>query len=130
MATWLTTWGTLPYQSRRIEPATATRPTIPTTSCGTVRGLDPSKRYQLHLTVYQGAGTATVQQSIAVDEFDTGEVATMTGVERGSTRQWTCRRALMRRMAASSYASSAPMHLSGAFVNEIALEELTLPAGK
>ena len=124
----LTAWGTLPYQSRRYERGGDSTADDPDNELRyQFDNLDPTKHYQVHLTIYQGGGAATIQQSIAIDEVDTGVVATVTGVQRVYKTV---------DVPIGVYAEDGSIivritrlnALAGAWVNEIALEELTLPA--
>ena len=116
-------WGTLPYQSRRIDLGDtdpADDPDNELRYC--FNGLDPNKRYQLHLTFYQGAG-GYVRKTVAVDSVDTGTVVELNGQQRVDrtvdvpTGTYTDGSIVVRITRTNATA--------GAFVNEIALEELT-----
>ncbi|OQA40554.1 MAG: hypothetical protein BWY52_02842 [Chloroflexi bacterium ADurb.Bin325] len=121
-----TTWGTLPYQSRRIDLGDSNPDDDPDNELRyRFDGLQPNKRYQLLITVYQGSGVATVQQTVAVDNVDTGVVLEVIGVDRDDK---------VVDVPVGTYASDGTITVritrlnatAGAFVNEIALEELTL----
>ena len=124
-----TTWGTLPYQSRRTDTSDSNPADDPDNELRyRYDGLDPAKRYQLHATVYQGAGTATVAQSIAVDEVDTGTTITVVGVQRKDVTldippgTYASDRSILVKIIRTNASANA-------FVNVIALEELTLGQG-
>jgi hypothetical protein len=124
-----TAWGTLPYQSRRTDISDSDPTDNPDNELRyRYDGLDPAKRYQLHATVYQGAGTATVAQSIAVDEVDTGTTITVVGVQRKDVTldvppgTYASDRSILVKIIRTNASASA-------FVNIIALEELTLGQG-
>ena len=77
-----TTWGTLPYQSRRIDIADANPDDDPDNELRyRFDGLDPSWRYQVHLTFYQGAA-GVVDQTVFIDAFNTGPQVVLNGVQQ------------------------------------------------
>ncbi|MBC7227755.1 MAG: PKD domain-containing protein [Thermoflexales bacterium] len=112
-----TAWGILPYQSVRVDQ-----------SDNTLRyrfdRLDPAKQYQVHFTFWQPSGTARIQK-VQIDGADTGLTV--------NTGDYQVHRVSVD-VPASAYASDRNIVVSivrtnaatGAFVNEIALEELTL----
>jgi hypothetical protein len=78
--------------------------------------------YQLHLTFYQGAG-GTIRQTVAVDSVDTGTMVELDGTQRVDRTV---------DVPAGTYTDGSIVvritrtnATAGAFVNEIALEELT-----
>lgn len=115
----VTTWGTLPYQSGRVD-----------LNDNEVRyrfdGLDPRRRYQLHLTFYQGSGANRVQQAW-VNGQPLGQEFTIVSGQRISETL---------AIPLSGYASDGSIVAAvrrsnatvGALVNEIALEEETQAA--
>lgn len=124
-----TTWGTLPYQSRRTDTPDSNPADDPDNELRyRYDRLDPARRYQLRVTVYQGSGTATVIQGIAVDEVDTGTSITVVGVQRQDVTLG---------IPPGTYAGDSSVVVriirtnasANAFANEIALEELTLSQG-
>ncbi len=121
-----TTWGTLPYQSRRVDLGDSNPADDPDNELRyRYDGLRPNKRYQLLITVYQGSGTATVQQTVAVDSVDTGVMLEVTGIDRDDK---------VIDVPVGTYSGDGTITVritrlnatAGAFINEIALEELTL----
>ncbi len=114
-----TAWGILPYQSVRVDQ-----------SDNTLRyrfdRLDPAKSYQLHLTFWQPSGTARIQK-VQIDGADTGTTV--------NTGDYQVHRIVLD-VPRSAYASDGSIIVgivrtnaaTGAFVNEVALEELTLTA--
>ena len=121
-----TTWGTLPYQSRRIDLGDSNPADDPDNELRyRYDGLDPNKYYQLLITVYQGSGTATVQQTVAVDSVDTGVTLEISGIDRDDR---------VIDVPVGMYSGDGTITVrvtrlnatAGAFINEIALEELTL----
>lgn len=109
--------GSLPYKSARVDQADAE-----------VRyrfdGLDPLKRYQVHLSFWQTTGGNRLQK-IQVDGADTGASVTVVSGQQVSV---TVPVPLVhyqsdRSIAVGVVRTNAP---SGAMVNEIALEEETL----
>jgi len=120
------TWGTLPYQTRRIDLGDSNLDDDPDNELRyRFDGLHPNKRYQLLITAYQGSGTATVRQTVAVDSVDTGVTLEVVGVDRDDK---------VVDVPPGMYTSDGTITVritrlgatAGAFVNEIALEELTL----
>jgi len=114
--------GNLPYESARVEP-----------DDNELRyrfdGLDPSKRYQVHLTFWQQSGELR-RQKIQIDgQTDPLDVGTMVDVEPGQLYEITIPVML------SYYTSDESIIVSilrtnadtGAMVSEIAVEEVTLP---
>lgn len=111
-----TSWGTLPYQSVRIDQ-----------SDNEVRyqfdRLDPSLRYQLHLVFYQGAAGA-VTEKVFIDGVDTQCNVALNGSQR-----FDC----TIDAPISAYFDHSPIQVTvrrtsssnGAFVNEISLEQKT-----
>ncbi len=124
-----TSWGTLPYQSRRTDIPDSNPDDDPDNELRyRYDRLDPARRYQLHATVYQGAGTGTVIESIAVDDVDTGTTITVVGVQRRDVTfaippgTYASDRSIVVRIIRTNASANA-------FVNLIALEELTLSQG-
>ena len=117
-------WGALPYQTRRIDLADGD-PTDDPDNVLRYRydGLSSEKTYRLNLVFFQGAG-GLIRQSILVDGIDTGVSIQLSGqgkVEQSLTvpnqaylNDGTIVVEIVREDAAA-----------GAFVNEIALEEVT-----
>jgi PKD repeat protein len=111
-----TAWGTLPYQSVRVNQGG-----------NTLRyrfdGLNPARQYQVNLTFWQPSGTARIQK-VQIDGADTGLTV--------NTGDYQVHRVTVD-VPASAYASDGSIVVgivrtnaaTGAFVNEIALEELT-----
>jgi PKD repeat protein len=111
-----TAWGTLPYQSVRVDQGG-----------NTLRyrfdGLNPARQYQVSLTFWQPSGTARIQK-VQIDGADTGLTV--------NTGDYQVHRVTVD-VPASAYASDGSIVVgivrtnaaTGAFVNEIALEELT-----
>jgi PKD repeat protein len=111
-----TAWGTLPYQSVRVNQGG-----------NTLRyrfdGLNPARQYQVNLTFWQPSGTARIQK-VQIDGTDTGLTV--------NTGDYQVHRVTVD-VPASAYASDGSIVVgivrtnaaTGAFVNEIALEELT-----
>lgn len=117
-------WGSLPYQSRRIDLVDSNPLDDPDNELRyQFDGLDVSKRYRLNLTFFQNAGGLSVH-TVYADEFDTGATVNLTGQQRAD---------LTAEIPASAYASdgSAVIRivrtnaLASAFVNVLALEEIT-----
>jgi PKD repeat protein len=111
-----TAWGTLPYQSVRVNQGG-----------NTLRyrfdGLNPARQYQVSLTFWQPSGTARIQK-VQIDGADTGLTV--------NTGDYQVHRVTVD-VPASAYASDGSIVVgivrtnaaTGTFVNEIALEELT-----
>jgi hypothetical protein len=124
-----TTWGTLPYQSRRIDIADANPDDDPDNELRyRFDGLDPSRRYQVHLTFYQGAA-GVVDQTVFIDAFNTGPQVVLNGVQQ---------RDVTVDVPVGAYAQDGSIVVrivrtnstTNAFVNEISVEQktmLTLP---
>jgi hypothetical protein len=117
-------WGSLPYQSRRIDLADSNPLDDPDNELRyQFDGLDTGKRYRLNLTFFQNAGGLSVH-TVYADDFDTGATVNLTGQQRAD---------LTVEIPASAYASdgSAVIRivrtnaLASAFVNVLALEEIT-----
>ncbi len=114
----ITAWGTLPYQSVRVDQAD-----------NELRyrfdGLEPTKRYNVHFTFWQPSGTGRIQR-VRVDGLDTGLTV--------NTGDYQLHRETVAVIPAT-YATDGSIIVSiarlnaqtGAMVNEIALEEETLP---
>lgn len=112
-------WGTLPFQSVRINQ-----------SANTLRyrfdGLDHSKRYNVRLTFYQGSGGARIQK-VQIDGADTG-LTVDTGDYAVHSESVS--------VPATAYLADGSIVVvivrtnasTGAMVNEIALEEETATA--
>lgn len=120
------TWGTLPFQTRRIDLADSDPSDDPDNELRyRYDHLDKNKKYQVWLKLYQGAGTATVKESISVDTVDTGQVLQVVGVAQDEkivdvpvgmySTDGTITVRIIRQGASAN-----------AWINEIALEELTL----
>jgi hypothetical protein len=109
-----TNYGTLPYQSYREDQGD-------TELRYQFDGLDPAKRYLIHLTFYQ-ASPFTITQQVAIDSVDTGLI-----VEVGPGQIFTPTVSV----PLGTYQGDGRIVVrvirpeAGAFVNEIALEELT-----
>jgi hypothetical protein len=116
-----TAWGTLPYQSVRVEQ-----------SDNELRyqfdGLDSAKSFNVHLTFWQGSGATRIQK-VQVDGVDTG---TTVNVETGADRQ-----DITVAVPQTAYQDGGSIVVgivrtdgatTGAMVSEIALEEETLAA--
>jgi len=115
-----TAWGTLPYQSVRVEQ-----------SDNELRyrfdGLDPTKSYNVHLTFWQPSGTARIQK-VQIDGLDTGVTVNTGDYLRHEETVL---------VPITAYADDGSIVVgivrtnaaSGAMVNEIALEEETLSIG-
>jgi len=111
-----TAWGTLPYQSVRVNQGG-----------NTLRyrfdGLNPARQYQVNLTFWQPSGTARIQK-VQIDGADTGLTV--------NSGDYQVHRVTVD-VPASAYASDGSIVVgivrtnaaTGAFVNEVALEELT-----
>lgn len=114
----LTTWGTLPYQSVRIDQTD-----------NELRyrfdNLDPAKNYNLHFTFWQPSGTGRLQQ-VQVDGQDVGQPV--------NTADYQVHHSTVS-VPKSAYSADGSIVVgvvrtnagTGAMVNEIALEEETLP---
>ncbi len=115
----LTTWGTLPYQSVRVDQ-----------SDNEVRykfdNLDPTKRYNVHFTFWQPSGTARIQK-VQIDGLDTSLTV--------NTGDYLKHQESVG-VLSNAYATDGEIVVSvvrtnattGAMVNEIALEEETISA--
>jgi len=112
-----TAWGTLPYKSVRVEQ-----------SDNELRyrfdGLSWTKKYNVHLTFWQGSGTTARIQKVQIDGVDTGTTVNVTtGVRQDVTVA----------VPLTAYQSDGSIIVGivrtnasiGAMVNEIALEEET-----
>jgi hypothetical protein len=109
--------GVLPYQSSRMDLGD-----------NTLRyqfdGLDPMKKYQVHFTFWQSSGSSTAIQKVQVDGVDTG---TSVSVAAGTVYSATVS------VMPGHYQTDGSIVVgivrtnasTGAFVNEIALEEVT-----
>jgi hypothetical protein len=120
-------WGTLPYQTRRIDLGDADPSDDPDDELRyRFDSLKLAKSYQLNFTVYQGAGSLA-SQTIYVDVFDTGETTQLSSVALSDE----ARVDLTERLPAAD--GSIVVRIvrtnasAGAYVNEIALEERTIP---
>ncbi len=111
-----TTWGVLPYQSVRVnQSGNALRYRFD--------ALDPGKYYQVHLTLWQPSGAARVQ-NIQIDGADTGQT-----VDTGDTQIHRLTVDVPASACADGTITVGVVRTNastGAFVNEIALEERTL----
>lgn len=113
----VTTWGTLPYQSVRVDQTDAE-----------LRyrfdELDPNKRYNVHMTFWQPSGTGRIMK-VQVDGIDTKLV-----INNGDYLKH--QESITIPLAAYSSDGSAVVSIirtnasTGAMVNEIALEEETI----
>jgi len=111
-------WGTLPYQSVRVDQTDKE-----------LRyrfdNLDPPQRYNVHLTFWQGSGTTPTTLKVQIDGLDTGTTVNLeTGV----------RQDISLSVPSAYYQDDGSIvvgivrpDVNGPFVNEIALEEETLP---
>lgn len=120
-----TPWGTLPYQSRRIDLSDSNPADDPDNELRyRFDGLNANLRYQLLLTFYQKTG-GLVQQTILVDNIGTGVNVELNGEQRSDK---------VVDVPPGAYSSDGSIVVvirrtnatAGAFVNEIALEQLTL----
>ncbi|RLC76238.1 MAG: hypothetical protein DRI61_13645 [Chloroflexi bacterium] len=123
----LTTWGSLPYQTARMDRAD-TDPTDDPDNELRYRfdGLDPAKRYRLHLTFHQASG-ATIVQKVQIDGTD---ASPSFNLDHGQTYSVTIPVPLTAYQDDGSIVVGilrVDCATSEAFVNEIALEEETLP---
>jgi hypothetical protein len=115
-----TGWGTLPDQSVRVDG-----------SDNELRyrftGLAAAKRYRMHLTFWQPSGTARIQQ-VWIDDLDTG-LAVNSG-------DYQLHRETLN-VPLTAYATDSSIDLriirtnapTGAMINEVALEEVTVNEG-
>jgi hypothetical protein len=119
----------LPYQTRRIDLGDSNPADDPDNELRyRYDGLSAGKKYRLHLTLFQGTGAATANHSVAVDEIDTGVVLSVAATKRVDEAI---------EVPVGTYATDGSIVVritrtnatTGAFVNEIALEELTLGQG-
>lgn len=118
-------WGTLPYQTRRIDLGDSDASDNPDNELRyQFDGLQAGLRYQVHLTFYQKTGSQVVQ-AIAFDEYDTGVTVDFTG---------EARKDVTVDVPPGAYADDGSIVLkitrtdgatANAFVNEVALEQLT-----
>jgi len=114
----ITTWGVLPYQSVRVNQ---------TGNLLRYRfdGLQPEKRYKVHLTFWQPSGAARIQR-VQLDGLDTGLTV--------NTGDYQVHRESIV-VPPTAYADDGSVVVgvlrinaaSGAIINEIALEEETIP---
>jgi hypothetical protein len=118
-------WGTLPYQTRRIDLGDSDPTDDPDNELRyRFDGLRPGLRYQLHLTFYQKTG-GLVQQSIAVDDIGAGATVELNGMQRVDKTvdvppgAYSSDGSIVVRITRTNATAAA-------FVNEIALEQLTL----
>ncbi len=113
-----TAWGVLPYQSVRVNQ---------TGNLLRYRfdGLRPQKRYNVHLTFWQPSGAARIQR-VQLDGLDTGLTV--------NTGDYQIHRETLA-IPPTAYAADGSVIIgvlrinaaSGALINEIALEEETIP---
>jgi len=113
-----TAWGTLPYSSVRVDP---------TGNLLRYRfdGLQPEKRYNVHLAFWQPSGAARIQR-VQLDGLDTGLTV--------NTGDYQVYRETVA-VPPTAYADDGSVVVgvlrinaaSGAIINEIALEEETIP---
>ncbi|RLC86209.1 MAG: hypothetical protein DRI79_10345 [Chloroflexi bacterium] len=125
----LTTWGSLPYQTVRMDRADADPGDDPDSELRyRFDGLDPAQSYRLHLTFRQLSG-ATVIQKVQIDGTD---ASPSFNLDHGRTYSVTLP------VPSTTYQDDRSIVVgivrvdcanSEAFVNEIALEEETLHAG-
>ena len=125
----LTTWGSLPYQTVRMDRADTDPSDDPDNELRyRFDDLRPDSRYRLHLTFRQMTG-ATVVQKVQIDGVD---ASPSFNLDHGRTYTVTLS------VPPEAYAADSSIIVSivrvdcvtsEAFVNEIALEEETLPAG-
>ncbi len=120
-----TNWGTLPYRSRRIDLGDSDPSDDPDNQLVyRFDALDPGKRYQVHFVFYQASGSA-VHQEIAIDGYNTGATVDLNGEQRVD---------LTVDVPPGAYSADGTIQVyinrtdasTSAFVNEIALEELTI----
>ena len=114
----LTVWGTLPYQSLRVDQGD-----------NILRyqfdNLLPGKTYQLHLTFWEASGVGRTQR-VEIDGIDSGESISTADLQKHS---------LTIPIPANTYLDDQSIvlnvirqgALTGALVNEVTLEEKTLP---
>lgn len=110
------TWGTLPYQSVRVNQIT-------NTVYYRFNGLVANRQYQVNLTFWQPSGAARVQK-VQIDGQDTG-LSVNTGdyqIHRVTADVPSAAYAMDGSILVGVVRTNAP---TGAFINEIALEELT-----
>ena len=117
-------WGTLPYQTRRIDLADSNPLDDPDNELRyQYDGLDAAKRYRLNLTFFQNAGGAAIQ-TVYADTFDTGVTVTLSGQQRADRTAeipagaYTGDGSALIRIVRTNAAANA-------FVNVLALEEIT-----
>ncbi len=117
-------WGTLPYQTRRIDLGDSDVSDNPDNELRCqFDGLQAGLRYQVHLTFYQKTGSQVVQ-AIAFDDYDTGVTVDFTG---------EARKDVTVDVPPGAYAGDGSIVLkitrtnatANAFVNEVALEQRT-----
>jgi hypothetical protein len=112
-----TQWGTLPYQSLRENQSG-------NSVSYRYDRLDPAKRYAMHLTFWQSTG-ASVTEKVQIDGVDTG---TTLNLQSGTLYSTTVNVPLAYYTDGSITVTVVRTDAqTSAFVNEIALEELTLP---
>ncbi|HOT93195.1 MAG TPA: CARDB domain-containing protein [Anaerolineae bacterium] len=113
-----TTWGVLPYQSVRVnQTGNLLRYQFD--------GLRPQKRYNVHLTFWQPSGAARIQR-VQLDGLDTGLTV--------NTGDYQVHRETIA-IPPTAYADDGSIVVgilrinaaSGAIINEVALEEETIP---
>ncbi|MBA3947370.1 MAG: hypothetical protein H0X37_22780 [Herpetosiphonaceae bacterium] len=111
-----TAWGTLPYQSLRVNQSD-------TTLHYRFDGLDPTRQYQLELTFWQQSGQARPEK-VQIDGIDTG-----TAVDGVNSTQYlkTLTIPPSAYIDGSIVAGIVLMSgaTTGAYINEIAVEEVT-----
>jgi len=115
----LTTWGTLPYQSVRVDQSD-------NEVCYKFDNLDPTKSYNVHFTFWQPSSTARIQK-VQIDGLDTSLTV--------NTGDYLKHQESVG-VLSNAYATDGEIVVSvvrtnattGAMVNEIALEEETISA--
>ena len=118
-----TPWGVLPYQSRRIDLADGDPADDPDSELRyRFDGLQPQKRYKLYLNAYQNV-TATVEQSIVIDTINTGHTLNLDHAQLVST---TVEVPIETYVNDGSIVVAIQRTTVGPFVNELALEEITI----
>ena len=113
-----TVWGTLPAHSVRLD-------SVDNKISYRFDAVSPTKRYNVHLTFFQGNTAAQVALKVQLDGFDTGSTFYLNPSEK---------RPVTIAVPPAYYQEDSSFEISvirldskGPFVNEIALEEETLP---
>ena len=122
-----TPWGVLPFQSRRIDLSDANPDDDPDNELRyQFDGLDSEKSYKLALVFFQKLG-GTVNQTIFIDEIEVDTI-TLDGEDR-IDKELDVPTSAYQDDGAIVVIVQRQGALAGAFVSEIALEEMTLTAG-